>query len=222
MLAVAGVVVVLLGFAWTVFFSPVFALDTNEVTIAGEGTVIDPAQVTAVVDGLAGTPLPRIDTVGLRDRVLDVAGVRDVTITRDWPSGLAIELVSREPVAAVPEGSGVVLLDDEGVRVGVADSAPEGMPLIAIPLDDHSRRTLESTLVLLNILPVELRAEVAEVSADSPDAVRMTLRDGAEVLWGDSSEAELKLRVFQALRGAEQTAGSQVFDVSAPTAPIVR
>lgn len=217
--AAAVVTAVLL---WFVFLSPVFRLDTDLVEVTGEGTVIDPADVLAVVAEESEVPLTRLDTVSLRTRLLDVPGVRDVSIEREWPRGLAVELVSREPVAAVPEGGRFVLLDDEGVQVGRSGEVPENLPVIGLSLDNESRRTLEASLVLLNVLPPELHAQVEEVDADSPDTVQMTLRDGAVVLWGSSSDAELKLRVLEALRGAEQTKDAKVFDVSAPNAPIIR
>lgn len=207
---------------WGVFFSPVFALDADEVVISGEGTVIEPGDVAEVVRGVVDVPITRLDTVALRGRILDVPGVRDARLTRDWPRGLKVALVSREPVAAVPQGSGVVLLDDEGVQVGRADAAPEGLPTMTFDIADEGRRTLESALILLNALPADLAAEVATISAESPDDVRMTLRGGATVLWGGKSDAALKVRVVEVLRTAKKTKGSKVFDVSAPTAPITR
>ncbi|WP_129590663.1 cell division protein FtsQ/DivIB [Sanguibacter massiliensis] len=219
---VAAGFVVLGALVWGVFFSPLFALDADEVVISGEGTVIEPGDVVAVVDGVVDVPLPRLDTVALRGRILDVPGVRDVRLTRDWPRGLTVELVSREPVAAVPQGGGVVLLDDEGVQVGRADAAPEGLPTMTFDIADEGRRTLESALILLNALPEGLAAEIATISAESPDDVRMTLRGGATILWGGKSDAALKVRVVEVLRSAKKTKGSKVFDVSAPTAPITR
>ncbi|MBD9699711.1 cell division protein FtsQ/DivIB [Flavimobilis sp. GY10621] len=219
---VAAGFVVLGALVWGVFFSPLFALDADEVVISGEGTVIEPGDVVAVVDGVVDVPLPRLDTVALRGRILDVPGVRDARLTRDWPRGLTVELVSREPVAAVPQGGGVVLLDDEGVQVGRADAAPEGLPTMTFDIAAEGRRTLESALILLNALPEGLAAEIATISAESPDDVRMTLRGGATILWGGKSDAALKVRVVEVLRSAKKTKSSKVFDVSAPTAPITR
>ncbi|MGP7961382.1 cell division protein FtsQ/DivIB [Sanguibacter sp. A247] len=219
--AAAGVVA-LGALVWGVFFSPLFALDPGEVVVSGEGTVIEPGDVSRVIDEVADVPLTRLDTVALRGRILDVPGVRDARLTRDWPRGLRVELVSREPVAAVPQGPGVVLLDDEGVQVGRAASAPEGLPTMTFDIADEGRRTLESALILLNALPESLAREVRTISAESPDDVRMTLSGGATVLWGGKADAALKVRVVEVLRTAQKTKGSKVFDVSAPTAPITR
>ncbi|WP_223304832.1 cell division protein FtsQ/DivIB, partial [Cellulomonas sp. B6] len=99
-LLTAGGVLGVGGLAWLLLVSPVLALDPTKVEVTGAGTVVAVDQVLAVVAERAGTPLPRLDTVGLRDAVLDVPGVREARVVREWPDGLAVQLVSREPVAA--------------------------------------------------------------------------------------------------------------------------
>ncbi|WP_251150747.1 cell division protein FtsQ/DivIB [Cellulosimicrobium sp. Marseille-Q4280] len=210
------------GLGWVAFFSPVLGLDPQDVTISGEGTVIDPAQVSAAVAEEQGVPLPRLDTLALRERVLALNGVRDVEIRRTWPTGLDVRLESREPVVAVPVEEGYALLDADGVRVRTEAAVPDGLPEVDVPLDDAGRRALESALVLVNALPPELHAQVAEVSATTRDAVVMRLRDGVTVEWGSSEDAALKVRVLQTLRAVPENAGVTVYDVSAPTLPVTR
>jgi len=234
-LITAGSVVVLAALAWVLLFSPVLALDRAEVRVSGAGTVVAVDQVLAVVDEEAGTPLTRLDTARLRSAVLDVPGVRDATVTRDWPHGLSVALVSREPVAAVPEsadvveraagtdpasgGQGYALVDEEGVQVGRADAPPEGLPVVEVPVGEA--RILAAALGVLHALPEALLADIGQVSAGTQDTVSFVLRDGATVEWGSAQEASLKVAVLQALRAAPETAGSARYDVSAPTMPVV-
>ncbi|MCB7137787.1 cell division protein FtsQ/DivIB [Cellulosimicrobium marinum] len=213
-------VVVMAGLVWVAFFSPVLGLRTQDVTISGEGTVVDPVQVAALVAAEEGTPLPRLDTVALRDEVLALNGVRDVEIRRTWPHGLDVRLESREPVAAVPVDDGFALLDADGVRVRTDPAVPDELPEVEVPLDDVD--ALDAALVLLNALPPDLGAEVAEVSAETRDAVVMRLRDGATVEWGSAEDAALKVRVLETLRSVPENAEATVFDVSAPTLPVTR
>lgn len=215
-------VLVVAALVWVAFFSSVLGLDPEDVTISGEGTVIDPTQVESVVAEAAGVPLPRLDTVALRERVLALNGVRDVEIRRAWPTGLSVLLESREPVVAVPVDGGFALLDADGVQVRTDPAVPEGLPEIDAPLDERGAKALDAALVLLNALPPDLHAQVAEVSAPTRDAVRMTLRDGVVVEWGSSEEAALKVRVLQTLRAVPENAGVTLYDVSAPTMPVTR
>ncbi|WP_239071104.1 cell division protein FtsQ/DivIB [Cellulomonas chitinilytica] len=222
--ACGAAVVAALG--WLLLLSPVLVLEPAEVEVRGAGTVVAVDQVLAVVDVHAGTPLPRLDTVGLRDRVLEVPGVREARVTRAWPHGLTVVLVAREPVAAVPEpakdgtGPGFALLDMDGVQVGRVDAAPEGLPVVDVPVGD--KRALRAVLTVLQQLPADLLAQVAAVSAHTQDRVTMMLRDGVEVDWGSAVETPLKIAVLSTLRASPATQGATVFDVSAPRLPITR
>ncbi|WP_291797267.1 cell division protein FtsQ/DivIB, partial [Cellulomonas sp.] len=228
-LGVGGGLVGLAAAGWLLFVSPVLALDPLDVTVTGAGTVVAVDQVAAVVAARANTPLPRLDTVGLRDAVLEVPGVREARVTRDWPHGIVVELVAREPVAAVPEtasadptapAAGFALLDMEGVQVGRVDAAPDGLPVVEVPVGD--KRTLAAVLSVLRALPADLLGEVGQVSAQTQDTVTMQLRDGARVEWGSAQQAPLKIAVLQALRKAPSSTGAHVYDVSAPTLPVTR
>lgn len=223
-LAWAGGVVGTGALGWLLLVSPVLALDPAQVQVTGAGTVVAVDQVAAVVAERAGTPLPRLDTVRLRDRVLEVPGVREARVVRDWPHGLLVQLVSREPVAAVPEAApatGLALLDEQGVQVGRADVAPAGLPVVDVPVGDQ--RTLAAVLGVLEQLPADLLAQVESVAARTQDTVTMQLRDGgARVDWGSADETPLKIAVLGALRAAPAAAGATVFDVSAPRMPITR
>ncbi|GEN79234.1 cell division protein FtsQ/DivIB [Actinotalea fermentans] len=243
--AVGVVAAVALG--WLAFLSPVLALDVTAVEVVGEGTVVDPASVLAVVAAYDGTPLPRLDTVELRRGVLDVPGVRAAEVARDWPHGLRITLVSREPVAAVPapsedaaaaadqgghgapaadqqagQAAGYLLLDVEGVQVGRAAEPPVGLPVVNVPPDDEDARAMTAVLAVLESLPPELAEQVSAAGAASEDTVSLTLADGARVEWGSAEQSALKARVLLTLRAAPASAGAAVFDVAAPTMPITR
>lgn len=225
---VAGSVAAVAALGWLLFISPVLALEPAQVVVEGAGTVVAVDQVLGVVDTHAATPLPRLDTVRLRDEVLDVPGVREARVTRAWPHGLLVVLVAREPVAAVPEASGdaahpapgFALLDMDGVQVGRVDAAPAGLPVVDVPVGD--KRTLNAVLSVLEQLPADLLAQVGAVSAHTQDTVTMTLRDNVEVDWGSAHETPLKIAVLSALRASPAAAGSTVIDVSAPRLPITR
>lgn len=225
MLIAVAVVVALGALGWLLLLSPVLALEADQVQVAGTGTVVAEDQVRAVVDTEVGTPLARLDTSGLRSRLMDVPGVREATVTRSWPHGLVVELVAREPVAAVPEeeteseGTGFALVDKEGVQVGRTDAAPEGLPVVGVPVGQE--RTLTAVLGVLEEIPADLLAQIAEVSAGTQDTVHLVLRDGAQVEWGSAHDTALKAAVLQALRQAPETAGAASYDVSAPTMPVV-
>ncbi|WP_369372033.1 cell division protein FtsQ/DivIB [Promicromonospora sp. Populi] len=209
------------GLVWVTFFSPLLALDPEQVRVSGQGTTIDVEQVRTAATDQADVPLPRIDTVGLREEILAMNGVRDVEITRTWPDGLTVALTSREPVAAVPQpGDVYALMDTDGVRVGTVEDVPDGLPSIVLSLDDGeaSRRAMDAALSVLGALPPELGADIRTVHAATQDDVRTTLSDGRVIRWGSGEQVELKTRVAQTLLEAEPSATT--VDVSSPELPV--
>lgn len=217
-----GALAVLLGASWVLFASSLFAFDPDHLVVEGSGTTVDMAAVVAVVAQHEGTSLALLSTSTVHDEVMQVQNIRDVSVVRQWPTGLAVEVVAREPVASVPVEGGFALLDRDAVTVSTVGEAPPELPVIAIALTGEDDRTLDAALEVLASLPPELTAEVASISAATQDAVTLTLRDGVVVEWGASSDSALKVQVLATLRSNEVSAASQVFDVSAPTFPITR
>ncbi|BDZ43836.1 cell division protein FtsQ [Paraoerskovia sediminicola] len=217
---------VLAGVVWLVFFSSVLGVDADEieVTTVGDATYVDTDAVEQVVTATAGTPLPRLDTVGLRDAVREVRGVDDVRILRAWPRGVDVRVEPQVPVAAVPVGEAFRLLDASGATVASVGEPPGDLPRVDVPVDDEDggpgTRALRSVLVVLNALPPDILADVTDVSADTQDAVETELRDGSTVRWGGAEDAELKVDVLRVLLDGVDPDGVTVYDVSAPEAPV--
>ncbi|MFD2796035.1 cell division protein FtsQ/DivIB [Promicromonospora vindobonensis] len=209
------------GLVWVAFFSPLLALDPEQVRVSGQGTTVDVGEVRDAVTDEAGVPLPRIDTVRLREEILAMNAVKNVEITRSWPDGLTVALTSREPVAAVPQSGDVyALMDAEGVRVGTAEDAPDDLPSIVVSLADGAagRRAMDAALEVLGALPPRLTADIQTVSAATQDDVRTTLADGRVIRWGSGAQVELKTKVAQTLLRAEPSA--KTIDVSSPALPV--
>ncbi|MCM3661838.1 cell division protein FtsQ/DivIB [Georgenia satyanarayanai] len=217
-LLAVGVLALVGGVAWALLVSPLLALDVAEVTVSGvgEGTTVPREEVLTLVEERAGTPLTRLDTGALAEDVRSITTVRSVTVTRHWPRGLAVDVVPREPVAAATAEDGLVLLDVDGVVVGRAQEAPEGLPRVTVPLEgERAGETLSAVLTVLAELPEGLRAEVGTAGAVNPASISLTLTDGADVRWGSVEESELKAAVLAVLRERE----ASVYDVTVPRAP---
>ncbi|HWV77438.1 MAG TPA: FtsQ-type POTRA domain-containing protein [Isoptericola sp.] len=206
------------GLAWVALWSPVLALEKADVTVSGAGRYVDEDRVREIAEAPDGTPLPRLDTVAMREEVLGLRGVKDVRIARAWPHGLAVEITSRVPVAAVPDGDRLALLDSSGVRVATRDAAPKGLPQVDVPLDDAL--ALQAALHVLAALPAKLAGQVEHVSADTQDAVETVLEDGTTVRWGGSSDLPLKVEAVRTLRKLDE--GARTIDVSSPELPVTR
>ncbi|MDD9206450.1 cell division protein FtsQ/DivIB, partial [Georgenia sp. 10Sc9-8] len=123
-----------------------------------------------------------------------------------------------EPVAASAEEQGYALLDRDGVRVGTADTVPDQLPEVTVPLADAEQTgpALTAVLDVVDALPATLLEQVAEAGARSDRTVELVLDDGATVRWGTAQENDLKAAVLEVLRAEQEAA---VYDVSVPRAP---
>jgi cell division protein FtsQ len=205
------------GAAWVLLFSPLLALQGDKIELAGVEGHVDAAEVRAAVEPEIGTPLLRVDTSAVADRVATLPAVERAQVARSWPDGVTVTVVPRQPVAAAPVEGGWVLLDDDGVQVTTVPEVPADLPEVTVPLSTSAETApaLEAVLSVLGALPPDLLGQVAQAGATSADHVTLTLADGATVRWGDAGESELKVEVLLVLR--QQPAG--VYDVSVPRSP---
>ncbi len=211
--AVAAVVLLLAALSW---FGPLLRVRNVDV----RGVVgAQAAQVRELAASQRGTPLPRADAVAVTRQVGELPYVASARVQRAWPWTLRVVVQPRVAVAAVPRagGGGLRLVDADGVPFATVQRAPSGVPVLRVPVGEAGRDALAATLTVLDGLPEALRAKVSQVSATTPDDVRMRWR-GATVVWGSAADTELKAQVLQAL--SRQRAA--VYDVSSPHTPVLR
>lgn len=206
---------ILVGYV-AIYFLPVFSVRTVEVHGAG---TIPVEQVTERAGVATGTPLLQVDTHAVARRVAGIPRVDEVTVRRDYPSGLRIEVVERTALVVVEVGGEPHLVDGQGVDFGTGD-APPGTPTLTV--GDEARAVLPQVVRdLANILE-EVRGtahqEVTAVDVDTPSTIVLTLADGRTVEWGAAGRDHEKA---VALRMVLDRPG-QVWNVSNPALPASR
>jgi cell division protein FtsQ len=192
--------------AWALLGNRVFIV--RSVTVTGTHLVTQ-EQVIAAAEVPLGTPLLRVDAGAVARRVEAIRQVASATVTEDWPDHIAIAVAERVPSLAVRmTGGGYDLLDHTGTIVRFAGERPAGLPLLATTLTGSALRgdpSLAAAAEVLGELDPALARSVAQVSVaqvltgdgDSvvtAQQVRLSLRDGKTVVWGDPSNAAQKNR----------------------------
>jgi len=203
------------GLVWTVLYSPPATLRT--VYVAGT-TRVDAANVRAAAVAEVGRPLLFVDIGAVAARVRRDRLVQGVSVRRQWPSTLLITVRERSPVAAVPGGPGVQLVDRDGVVIGGAAAPPPGLPLLRVDLQQAGPGALRACLATSAALPESLSRQVHQMGADSAESVWLVLRNGSRVVWGGADSSARKAEVLLALLRGKPAAA---YDVSAPDAPAV-
>jgi len=211
----AGVLLVAGALAWVVYGTAV--LGVREVRVVGaEALGVD--QVLAAAAVQPDRPLARVDVGEVGARVRDLPAVDRAVVTRSWPSTVVIEVVERVAVAAVPSGGVFVLIDDEGVPFRTVTAQPAGLPLAKLSTPAADDQNTVSALTVLAALSDELREQLVAVSVASPVRIRLELRKGRAVVWGDDTDSDRKSTVATALLREK---GNEI-DVSAPRVVSIR
>lgn len=213
--ALAGVGIIV-GVAWALLGSKLLVV--RSVTVTGTH-LVPSSEVSGVADVPLGTPLARVDTVGVARRVEAITQVASATVSKSWPDGLTITVRERVPAVAVRMADGYDLVDPAGVVVRWSRAQPARLPLLksAVPGGDlRGNPTVTTAAAVLGELPRSLSGSVASVTANGP--VTLRLRDGKTIVWGGPDRAAVKGRELAILmRGS-----ARYFDVSAQGIAITR
>lgn len=218
-LIVIAVLLVIGGLVWSVLKSPWATVERIEVT-GTDRVSIDAVRAEAALE--LGYPLLLARTDDIAARVRQQRLVRSVQVQRHWPSAIRIRVVERVPVAALPAGSGLSLVDRDGVEIERVTVAPAGLPRLEVARGRAAVPALRGALAVLQALPPNISARLLAIGADSPDGIWLKVRDstvpgGARVEWGDSAHTPRKARVLTALLLQHGI----VYDVRSPDMPAV-
>ena len=166
-----------------------------------------------------GTPMVRVDTTAIADRVIATATLAEVSVGLSWPSTIVIMASPRVPILAVKNPQGQVqVVDAQGVAYATVTAPPRGVPMINTVESPPSREALRAGITVLRALSPSQRGRVTNVTVSGANMVTLKLGT-VTVVWGGASEPELKVRVLTALMGHK---GFETIDVSAPSTPVTR
>jgi len=216
--ALVAVLAVLGAATWAVGWSRL--LDVESVTVAGTST-LTPGQVLAAARVPVGTPLARVDTAAIDDRIAALAPVRSVTVTRRFPHTLVVRVIERTPAAIIVGDNGQVRLVDStgGLYPPVAGTFRD-LPVLVdsgVALDVGS---VAAAVTVLDALPARIRSAVIAVAVGGDRTVVLDLRAGRSrptvVSWGAAVDTARKARVLAALLSVTRDPWLDVSSVSAP------
>jgi len=200
---------------WLVYGTPL--LGVRHVEVHG-ATILTPEEVRAAAAIPDGTPLASLDLDAVQRRVTALTPVRHAAATRDWPFTVVIEVTERVGIAAVPRPDKAYdLIDDAGVVFHTVPTAGD-LPVLKLAAPDPADPTTRAALQVLTSLTPALRDRLVILVAESPARIRLELRGGKQVIWGDATENADKADAATRLLGETGT----VIDVSAPQFVTVR
>jgi cell division protein FtsQ len=218
----ATLVAVVAGLLAAAVFSPALAVRTISVS----GThLLTPAQVETALEPLRNKPLPQITDEEVGRLLGPLVQVKSVSAEARPPSGLAVAVRERVPVALVKQGEQYQLVDVDGIQLAsTEDPTSVSLPVIDGGAGTIGKELFRATAEVLGALPPDVLAKLSNASAQSVDAVELKLVDGQTIIWGNAGEKELKAKVLAALLKVPVDPKNpvRVYDVSVPRHPVTR
>jgi cell division protein FtsQ len=226
---IAAIVVGVLVLIGILLRLPILTVGSVRVTGAA---YLDRARLDDVVRALNGSSMLTVDTSSARRRLEDDPWVKRVSVVKDWPRTVRIDIAERTPVASYLASDGQFrVLDDEGHVVSVLAGQPTAYPAIAptgratgggpaVAAGQQAPQVLADAARLVQILPDELRAQVREVGVNETNELELHLNPAGVVLLGPAIDLRDKLVSVLAVFHQYDPTTIDVLDVRAPAKPV--
>jgi cell division protein FtsQ len=212
------VILVLLVLATLV--TPMLAVE--KIRITGLHKVSEKSVLAAVKSNL-GKPLALVSQDEIANQLNNFKLIESISIISELPHTLHIAVAERQPIAIVDVAGAGMLFDAAAVNLGAAKYSDK-YPRVQINDDPKSSKAFTLAIDVLLALPAELLPRVSVIDAKTKDDVRLQLRGYSAqlIVWGDSSQGTLKSKVLAALIKNQKQTDRVTYDVSSPSAPVVR
>lgn len=215
----AASVVVLVLATLGAAYSPLFAVE--QIRIVGAET-LDTADVEAALSDQIGTPLPLVDESAVKAALVTFPLVESYSLEARPPHELVVRIVERTPIGLIQTRAGYTLVDAAGVALSTTQTPAAGRPLVTVTGGTGSA-AFEAVGQVMRALPDSIRAQVTAVSASTPDDVTLTLGESnAQVVWGSAEDSAMKALVLEKAMIARPPATVSLYDVSSPSAIVIR
>ncbi|MFE7844653.1 FtsQ-type POTRA domain-containing protein [Microbacterium sp. NPDC057407] len=219
LLGAAGAVLLLALGTLGAAYSPLFAVET--ITVVG-AQQLDDEQVASALSDQLGTPMPLVDESAVKAALVGFPLVESYTLEARPPHELVVRLVERTPIGVIDTRAGFTVVDAAGVALATAAAAPSGLPLLDIRGGVESDAFIAAGQVM-HSLPDDIRTQVTAVSATTADDVTLTLgATGSRVVWGSAEQSAQKAMTLEMAMVGNPPQSVSVYDVSSPSAVVVR
>lgn len=210
---VLGVVFILAAVAW---FVPIFKVDTVEIMGATRTDIEQAEELSGIT---AGDNFLRIDATQAARSIADMPWVRSVTVNRNFPSTVEIQLTEREAAVYVNRDDGDHVIDTEGLPI-IIGTPPFGTVEVT-GTSEEDPDVLPAVIEVINAITgyqPELKEQIATIDAPDRFDILLRLNDGREIYWGSSENNHDKAVALSTVIKRE----GQEWNISSPSMVTVR
>ncbi len=201
---------------WLLLRSPL--LQVQQVKVVGAERL--DAATLAAASGLEGQNILFADTGKAKERLSQVALIKDLSIERRWPGKMVIKVKERQPWGYWQVKDDVYVIDDEGFVLD-NDQPDEGAPTI-VQLDSERRwlpgervevHAVELARQLIESAPRSLGRAVVGLEYSDRSGLTVVLEDDLRATFGDDRDLDYKISVLYVLLEKAQREGREVHAV---------
>lgn len=207
---VAGLVALVLLLVAGVYFFPVVKVSSIEV--AGTENA-DASAVKEAADSGMNANMFRVNTGQIAGKVAQVPWVKQVTVSRAWPTTLKVEVQEHQPVAYFREGQDISAVDDSGT-VFLKGVDPKGAKEITNVKGDDAKAIAAAVTAIKSLHP-KVREGLERVEAKTAESLVLYFPEGKAVTWGSAERADEKAEATRVVL----TQDGKKWNVSNPAMP---
>ncbi|KXA21108.1 POTRA domain protein, FtsQ-type [Gardnerella vaginalis] len=229
LIAILLVIVTISIMVWLLFFSPLFRLTADDISVAGSNEWVSEEKIASIASTQVNKSLFLVSSQEVINQLNDIPGVTEAKVVKDFPHSLYVTVHAQRPAAMLKTSDNTMLtaVDAKGrVLNSVAHASTQGIPVIEVV---DVQRSLNNCAVLeavkiVSSLPESLRSRITKVSAKTQDSVETELGDVKRtIVWGNASQLELKKAIVtKIIDDSSKIGNKQRLDVSAPVRPILK
>ncbi|MFT4147873.1 MAG: FtsQ-type POTRA domain-containing protein [Micrococcaceae bacterium] len=195
------------------------AMSVRNIDVRGN-SVVSTEQIEQHLNDLKGEPLAKVNRTDVLKHVVDLSQIQDVAVQAKPPSTLVVNVTERPEAAMIQDGDHYIVIDANGVELRQVQNRDDAK----VPVLDGGKAALnQDSFALLSAvmhgMPQDMVPQVDKIAASSPTSALLTLKNGAQVHWGDSSQSQFKGKVLKVLMDKNLASGVQDYDVSTPERP---
>ncbi len=200
-------------------YSPLFGVE--KITVVG-AQQLDAGELSAALADQLGTPLPLVDESAVKAALVPFPLIETYALEARPPHELVLRIVERTPIGVIETRAGYTLVDAAGVALSTSATPGVGVPVVTVRGGVHSD-AFAAVGQVMRSLPSEIRLQVTEVAASTPDDVTLTLGGtGTQVVWGSAENSAEKALNLGKMMLQRPPSGVSVYDVTSSEVVVVR
>ncbi|MEG6616433.1 FtsQ-type POTRA domain-containing protein [Peptococcaceae bacterium 1198_IL3148] len=207
--------------------SPLFNVRNIQVVGRSEISQQELVKLSGIV---LGTNIFKLDLKTGQEKISLLPAVKEVELTRKFPSTIIISITERQPVAFLPLNKSFIEIDNEGIYLRQGEINKKDIPIITgftidevKPGQKVSDEKVDIALMVIDQLPEKLVSQLSEIHIDQHNKIIIYTINGIQGRLGLPTEIAQKGDMFvQVLNQLDNGHMIDYIDITSFKTPVVK